>query len=191
MSESVPDPKSGRAAPEGVSASPFPRVVVDKQSVDFDHLATFSFSFDTPTRKGVHCVVQFATHCFSDKHDPARHPENVVIVDERGVHRCFDQDRYDLSKGLAALIRALPGNRVYQTPESNFAIVTTASGREYRVYFNVRRLEKRKLRLYVESAYAPDAEQFKVLPVTAYQRVRFVILVDRLLANQPLAFHGR
>lgn len=171
--------------------SPFPALVVGKESVGFEHLTTFSFSFDTPTRKGVHCVVQFTTHCFSDKHDPERHPENIVVVDERGELRCFDQDRYDLSKGLEALIRGLPTSKVYQTPESNFAIITMASGREYRVYFNVRRLEKNKLRLYVESAYAPDAEKFNVLPTSVYQKVRFGILADKVMSNQPLKFRGR
>lgn len=172
-------------------ASPFPALVVGKESIDCDHLAPFSFTFDTPIRKAVVCVVQFTTHCFSDKFDAARHPENVVVADERGELRCFDRDRHELSKGLEALIRSLPANRVYQTPESNFAIITMQDGREYRAFFNVRRLGKKKLRLYVESAYSPDAESFKVLPATVYQKVRFVILADRVLSNVPLDFRGR
>ena len=190
-SESGAEPEAAVNDPEVAAVSPFPALVVGKESVVFDHLASFSFSFDTPVRKGVRCVVQFTTHCYSDKFDPGRHPENVVVPDERGVLRCFDQDRYDLSKGLEALIRNLPGNKVHQTPESNFAIITMQDGREYRVYFNIRRLRKKELRLYVESAYAPDAESFKVLPATVYQKVRFVILVDKVLSNEPLIFKGR
>jgi len=171
--------------------SPFPALIVGKNSVAFDHLAAFDFTFDTPIRKSVRCVVQFTTHCFSDKYDATRHAQNVVVPDERGVLRCFDQDRYDLSKGLEALIRSLPGKKVHQTPESNFAIITMQDGREYRVYFNIRRLRKKELRIYVESAYAPDTESFNVLPATSYQPVRFVILADKVLSNEPLVFKGR
>jgi hypothetical protein len=176
---------------EASPASPFPALVVGAEEICCDHLATFSFSFDTPARKGVHCVVQFTTHCFSDRFDPARHPENVVVIDERGERRCFDRERYELSKGLADLIRGLPGMRVHQTPESNFAIITTRDGREYRVFFNVRKLGKKKLRLYVESAYTPDAERFNVAPASAYQRVRFGILCDKVLSGEKLVFKGR
>lgn len=172
MTDAAASPEEERQLEEAANdatrpQSPFPALVVGAEEICCAHLATFSFTFDTPARQGVHCVVQFTTHCFSDRYDPARHPENVVVVDERGERRCFDRDRYDLSKGLADLIRGLPGMRVHQTPESNFAIITTRDGREYRVFFNVRKLGKKKLRLYVESAYAPDAERFKVAPASA------------------------
>lgn len=182
------------AAPpaELAPASPFPALVVGPEVFACDHLAPFSFSFETPIRKaGVHCYVQFSTHCFSDKYDPERHPENVVVLDERGQIRCFDRDRYELSKRLKALIEGLPGSKVYQTPESNFAIITMQDGREYRVFFNVRRDSKKKIRLYVESAYPPDAEKFQVAPATSYQKVRFVALVDKVLSNEKLVFKGR
>lgn len=179
-------------AAQPAPASPFPALVVGPDVFDCDHLASFSFSFETPVRKqGVNCYVQFSTHCFSDKYDPKRHADNVVVVDERGQVRCFDRDRYELSKGLKALIEGLPQTRVHQTPESNFAIITMQDGREYRVYFNVRRESKRKIKLYVESAYPPDAEKFEVLPATKHQRVRFVALVDKVLNNEKLVFKGR
>lgn len=195
MSDTAPDPHSvmevANDETPAAAPSPFPALVVQAQEVGCDHLAPFRFVFDTVTRQGVHCFVQFTTHCFSDKYDPARHAENIVVIDERGQLRCFDHDRYELSKGLEALIRNLPGNRVYQTPESNFAIINMQDGREYRVFFNVRRLGKKKVRLYVESAYPPDAERFQVVPATAYQKVRFGLLVDRVLSNEPLDFRGR
>jgi hypothetical protein len=198
MTGAVPDlgepiKAANDAAPlaEPAPVSPFPALVVGAEEIGCDHLAPFSFVFDTPIREGVHCYVQFTTHCFSDKYDPERHPENVVVVDERGQLRCFDRDRYELSKGLEALIRGLPGNKVYQTPESNFAIITMQDGREYRVFFNVRRDSKKKIKLYVESAYPPDAERFQVVPATAYQKVRFVALVDKVLSNEKLVFKGR
>lgn len=200
MTGAVPSPgvavelAANDAAPpaELAPASPFPALVVGPEVFACDHLAPFSFSFETPIRKaGVHCYVQFSTHCFSDKYDPERHPENVVVLDERGQIRCFDRDRYELSKGLKALIEGLPGSKVYQTPESNFAIITMQDGREYRVFFNVRRDSKKKIRLYVESAYPPDAEKFQVAPATSYQKVRFVALVDKVLSNEKLVFKGR
>ncbi|MBU1538454.1 MAG: AAA family ATPase [Alphaproteobacteria bacterium] len=116
----------------------------------------------------------------------------ITVFDDRGVERCFDQERYDLSKGLRALLAGLPGTKVYQTPEANFAIITTRSGREYRVFFNVRKMEqKKRLRLYVESAYSPDSERAIPAPVTAYQRVKFNLLCDTILDGKPAKFHGR
>jgi len=155
---SGPEPANDAAAPIGDarSTSPFPALVVGEQDVDLSHLAEFDFSFNTLSGKTVYCFVQFTTHCFSDRYDAARHPEHVVVVDERGNPRCFDADRYELSKGLKTLITGLPGVRVYQTPESNFAIITMQDGREYRVFFNIRKIAKNKMRLYIESAYAPD-----------------------------------
>ena len=173
------------------AASRFPAVVVGDEEISCDHLAPFSFVFDTPARKAVRCFVQFTTHCFSAKYDAMRHPENAVVIDERGKMRCFDLDRYALSKGLVALICGLPGSRVYQTPESNFAIITMQDGREYRVFFNVRRSAKKKVRLYVESAYSPDAKRFQIVPTSAYQKVRFGILIDKVLSDERLEFRGR
>lgn len=194
MTGATPDP-GGAVQPAANDApppaGPLPAPVVGANAVGCEHLAPFSFTFDTPIRQGVHCYVQFSTHCFSDKYDPDRHPENVVVVDERGQLRCFDRDRYELSKGLEALIRSLTGTKVYQTPESNFAIITMQDGREYRVFFNVRREGKKKAKLYVESAYPPDAERFQVVPATAFQKVRFVALIDKVLSHEKLVFKGR
>lgn len=172
--------------------SPFAPLSVNGAAVDLTHLHEFSFTFDTGKRQGVMCFVTFSTHCFSDKYDPDRHPAKVTVFDDRGVERCFDQERYDLSKGLRALLAGLPGTKVYQTPEANFAIITTRSGREYRVFFNVRKMEqKKRLRLYVESAYSPDSERAIPAPVTAYQRVKFNLLCDTILDGKPAKFHGR
>ncbi len=187
---SGPEPANDTPAPAVGRASPFPALVVGKQDVDLDHLAEFDFSFKTLSGKTVYCFVQFTTHCFSDRYDAARHAEHVVVVDERGIPRCFDADRYELSKGLKALITGLPGVRVYQTPESNFAIITMQDGREYRVFFNIRKIAKNKVRLYIESAYAPDPERFPV-PATVFQKVRFLILVDKVLKGERLEFRGR
>lgn len=196
MTGAIPHPGAANEAPANdapppAPASPFPALVVGTKEIGCDHLAPFSFTFDTPIRQGVHCYVQFSSHCFSDKYDPDRHLENVVVVDERGQIRCFDRDRYELSKGLEALIRSLPGNKVYQTPEANFAIITMQDGREFRVFFNVRRDAKKKVKLYVESAYPLDSERFQVVLATNFQKVRFVALIDKVLSNEKLVFKGR
>ncbi len=198
MSDTEPAPQTEEpAAANDPQATPsrFPALVVGKDTVGFEHLNDFVFTFDTDERRGVTCTVQFSTHCFSDRYDQDRHAHHVIVVDERRQQRCFDQDRYELSKGLKALIEALPVTKVYyQTHESNFAIITMADGREYRVYFNVRRSSgKNTVRLYVESAYAPDAENFAVTPKRArsHQPVRFKVLVDKVLKGEKLKFARR
>lgn len=180
-------------AAAGVSlAGPFAPLAIDGVAVDLRHLEAFSFTFDTGRRQGVQCFVTFSTHCFSDKYDPDRHPTQLPVFDDRGVERCFDQERYELSKGLRGLLSGLPGSKVYQTREANFAIITTSSGREYRVFFNIRKMEqKKRLRLYVESAYPPDAERGIPTPVAAYQKVKFNLLCDTILDGRPANFHGR
>ena len=170
---------------------PFPALVVDQAEIAFDHLSEFDFSFEGLSGQTVYCFVKFTTHCFSDRYDAARHPANVVVVDEHGVHRCFDADRYELSKGLKALIAGLPGNKVHQTPEANFAIITMQGGREYRVFFRIKKIGKNKVRLYVESAYAADPARYKVVPASVYQKVRFLLLVQKVLKGEALTFKGR
>jgi len=179
------------AAPIGdLRPNPFPAIMADGSEICFRHLSEFSFTFDTQRRKGVTCNVVFSTHCFSDKYDPDRHSENVEVIDEGQKVRCFDKDRYELSKCLMGVLLALPGSRVHQTPETNFAIITTQDGRDYRVFFNVRKNSRRAFRLYVESAYAPDHRK-PVTPASHYQKVRFIVLVDTLLDGKPLKFNGR
>lgn len=181
----------GQQAPTA-AAGPFPPLSINEKDIDLTHLHEFSFTFDTAKRTGVQCFVTFSTHCFSDKYDSGRHPTHVPVFDDRGVERCFDEERYELSKGLRSLLSSLPSSKVYQTRESNFAIITISSGREYRVFFNIRKMnQKKRLRLYVESAYPPDAERAIPTPVTAYQKVRFNLLCDTVLDGKSTKFQGR
>lgn len=190
--DAVSSPLKAVQQAQAAVAGPFAPLSIDGANIDLTHLHEFSFTFDTIKREGIQCFVTFSTHCFSDKHDPDRHPVHVPVFDDRGVERCFDQERYELSKCLRDLLSGLPGSKVYQTREANFAIITTNSGREYRVFFNIRKMEQRKrLRLYVESAYAPDSERAIPTPPTAYQKVKFNLLCDTVLDGKPTKFHGR
>jgi len=158
--------------------------------LDFSHLEPMDLICPTQARpQGVRISVRFSCHCFTEGYDPAKHEGRPTIMD-RGKERVFCPTRFELSQQLPELIRQLPESHVYMTPEANFVRLALNDGVEYRMYFNVRRFaeEGYDLRIIVESAYRPDKPG---LPPSKMQKVRFKVLVDKLVTNQKLEFQRR
>jgi hypothetical protein len=176
-----------------MSRSYFPTLLVGGATVNFDHLEPFQFEMVTQARpKGAVIDVRFSNHCFSVAYDADRHQADVVDVWDRGQRRVFDQERYELSRGLRAIIEGLPSAPVFQTPEANFVRIVAPGGNgpeEYRVYFNARRDRERgcDVSLFVESAYAPDC-QSAVLKTAQLTKVRFAVLIDKTIRGEKLRF---
>ncbi len=173
-------------------SSHFPQLKVDGADICLKHLEPTTLSMVTQAcPNGVGIYVVFANHCYSEKHDPAKHKANPNVWDGKNP-RIYCPVRYELSKGLPNLITALPQARVYQTPEANYLRVDArpdGNDGEYRIYFNLKRAREMKgtsLKLFVESAYAPDAPRMESQPVNKLQRVRFAVLVDSTVRRQAL-----
>jgi hypothetical protein len=165
-------------------------LVVDGQGVAFDHLEPFQFGMASQVRPdGVVIDVRFSNHCFSETFDAARHAEPVVDVWDGPRRRVFCPVRYGQSVALPDLVRALPTAHVFQTPETNFVRI---AGGDYRMFFRVKRAavgENHHLKLFVESAYSPEAGQ--ALAPAHMSKVRFAVLVDKTLRGEKLKFHHK
>ena len=175
------------------SAQPyFPTLLVSGVRVDFAHLEPFKFSVPTAARpNGARIEVRFSNHCFSESYDTAKHVSSVDVWDGHR-RRVFDEARYALSLGLRGIIEALPMSSVFQTPEANFVWILAPESNglaEYRIYFNVKRDSgpgAADLRLFVESAYAPDPTT--ALKASRMTRVRFALLIDKVVRGEKLRF---
>lgn len=176
-------------------SSYFPSLTVDGRSLSLVHLEPFVLRMNTQTRPGgVNIDVRFSNHCFSETFDAARHGSNAVDVMDGRRRRVFSPLRYELSRTLPLIVQGLPFAHVYQTPEANFLRISNrADGGEgdYRMFFRVKRGMDRgaELRLFVESAYSPHPG---VGLATAYMsKVRFVVLVDKVLRGETPRFHRK
>lgn len=176
------------------SAPYFPSLTIGGLSVDFAHLEPFAMTFMTQARPGgAEAFVRFSNHCFSEAYDAALHLDPVDVWD-RGRRRVFDQGRYDRSLDLPAILAALPGSHVHQTPEANFVRIVPpgGDGGEYRIYFNLRSApagSPHDLSLFVESAYCPDPA--KALNAARMTKVRFNLLADKVLRGEKPRFHHK
>lgn len=168
----------------------FPPLVVDDQTVLFDHLEPFQFQMASQARPdGVVIDVRFSNHCFSETFDAGVHVDPVVDVWDGPRRRVFCPVRYGQSFTLQDLVRALPTAHVFQTPETNFVRI---AGGDYRMFFRVKRAaagENHHLKLFVESAYSPAAGQ--ALAPARMSKVRFAVLVDKTLRGEKLKFHHK
>jgi len=110
-------------------------------------------------------VVEFGLHCFTrglNKHikEIWNATNEALAYSDSREKRIFCFNRYDLSLKLPDHIKNMPSFPCYHTGKGNFFTVRTetSSGQEVEleIYFNVSRETKRKLRLYIASAYVRD-----------------------------------
>lgn len=139
--------------------------------------------------------VRFMSHCFSEKYDPMRHPEDEPILrDAAGRPRSFCRIRYMASKRLPDVIRSLahPKVAVTQTArERNWlhSVSVDEPHGKYHIFFELRRAagsdrERQDLNLVVESAYHQD-------PARGIPAVRgtmgFILLCGKVYKGEPVA----
>lgn len=171
--------------------------MVGGEAISFTHLEPFQFSVNTQLRPGgARIDVRFSNHCFSEAYQPTRHQGAVTDIWDRGQRRVFSPARYDLSLGLRAIIEALPSSPIYLTPEANFVRIMRAGSNgpdEYRVYVNARRgaaAHGCDVLLFVESDYAREAGKAMLGPAQL-TKVRFALLVDKIIRGEKLRFHHK
>ncbi|WP_372364231.1 hypothetical protein ACCQ07_21390 (plasmid) [Xanthomonas sp. NCPPB 3583] len=127
-----------------------------------------------PPSKGpvtVPVQVEFSSHCVSKgppKNGPAlifnAHHDDLVI-DHRGIWRCFHSARYQASVLLPQIMKTLDQRPCLFTNGENFLTMELhqlvpgyPSGTQYEVYFNVTSRGGGAVRIYVESAYVRDED---------------------------------
>jgi hypothetical protein len=162
-----------------------------------EHLKPIHLLVETEARpRGVGILVQFSVHCYTEAAGwLLSSSEAPILLDERRQSRVYCPTRYALSKELPSIMRSIASRKVFITPEKNCmwtGVRPDGIAGEYRVYFNLKkasRIEGTELRLYVESAYAPDGN--RALPVNKHQAVRFKVLVDAILSGKPVKFNPK
>lgn len=162
-------------------------IEVDGVLHDLSHLEPFAFDM-VPQRwsKPATIAVAFNDHCFTEAFDPHRHAVRLRIAGaSRHETRGFSPERWALSLGLPEIVRTLDGRRVARTRHGNLVHVRLADGRDYAVFFTLRRQAATRCGLFVVSAYAPGPA---TTPPAATGEMRFNTAVALVLEGKPLRF---
>ena len=111
-------------------------------------------------------MIEFSLHCFT-RGPNTRRGEELHHVD-RALHysdsretRIFCFDRYGLSFALPDIAKSLNQRPCFHAGRGNFFVTEPMDGSEgrktYEVYFNVSRVNRGLLRLFVQTAYVRDS----------------------------------
>jgi hypothetical protein len=146
---------------------------------DFGHLLPATEKHPE-TNVTVH--VAFSLHTFTRTIEAGDPPEDDY-ADNR-EKRCFDHDRYRLSRGLPKIVREIPQRPLFYSRTLsgaiNYATFETDTGGTYGVYFDVMRYPKRgpdTVLLTIVSAYRlADGKRD-----TREGRIRFNVLLGHAL----------
>lgn len=158
-------------------------VVVADVKYDLSHLTPLEFkvSIPGPNPKIVIPVdvhVRFSKHCYTSKYD--KDGTGFEIFDGREV-RFFSLERYEFSKNLPEIVRAIgTSEKCFFTPHRNYFVARTECGKEYRVFFSVKKRGAKKISVSVESAYAPDNPQRKKGSIKGF------LLLAKTLRNEKI-----
>ena len=128
--------------------------------IDLTHLEPFEMACGVNGEPPRRVFVTFDEHTFTREITPEDPKAHLCFKD-----RVFCPIRYDLSRGLQAIIQTFPQVRVYQTWERNsyvyFAASVASPVGPYHVFFNTQRYEfskkKKGVKMHVLSAYPREA----------------------------------
>lgn len=166
------------------------------EELSIDHLAPTQIECPcAPIGRNLIIDVIFANHCYTEKYQEDLHQvENIVLTEAEDRHRVFCPIRYELSKGLPELIKALPDAKVHQTSQSRnyvYVVKLEVEDRPYEIYFMLQRADKKAkadLRLTIESAYIDEnGSAIRRRP----NSIRFFVLAHKVLTNQHVKFAPR
>jgi len=92
-------------------------------------------------------LIIYSLHCFTVKGGT-----KLPYSDNRETRNfCFK--RYEDSKMLPEIIKALGAGYVYHTGRQNFLRIDQGAAKEYEVFFTVTRTQNADLQIYIQSAY--------------------------------------
>lgn len=142
--------------------SKFPAKRFEGAVYTFDHLAPLRVKvpLNAAGTQVIEMQVRFGCHCFSETFDPALHLDHHRYL-HHGELRAFSPVRYECSRQLPAIIRALIKGTIYHAgPSYTYrALITLPSAdqsQDYWVFFSLtpdRQSSGPALNLFVKSAY--------------------------------------
>jgi hypothetical protein len=165
------------------------QLVVDGEAIDLSHLEPFEFLvLPIGLERDATISVRFHDHCFSESYDRAKHSSLIRTNQASSSEmRGFSRVRYELSKLLPDIIRQMDGQKIASTREGNMVKVTLQNGRTYPVFFTMRRAGRRRVELFVVSAYVWDKP---AAPATT-GTMKFNMAVAKILKNERPAFPSK
>lgn len=166
------------------------------QVYDLSHLHDLEFDIVQPAKEGkparqYSILVEFSLHCFSTKIKPGD-SRDLRISDSR-ESRTFSFERYGLSKNLPEIMPRIVDLTCRNTGKDNFLIIETVDEAgndvEYEIFFSaskVKREGKKRIRLYVESAYVrrPGSREYRPRSKKSRKISIFVIAHNTLHGKQ-------
>lgn len=163
---------------------------VGGQVVDLSHLEPFTLIFHSDrVGQALRAAVTFTNHCFSEKHGAIPHPVGDEVIWDKGAMRTFCPVRYQLSKDLPSLIRALPEKTVILAAHEATWVHTVrieSPAGPYHLFLTISRAagDKQKwqeIDLMVESAYPETLSP----PATKGTARPFVIVCGEVYLSNP------
>jgi hypothetical protein len=162
---------------------------VEGVATNLSHLEPFEFQVLPLGLEGdANISVRFHDHCFSESFDRTRH-SSAIRTNQASSNelRAFSRERYELSKLLPAIVRQMDGQKIASTREGNMVKVTLQNGQIYPVFFTLRRAGKRRVDLFVVSAYVWDKP---AAPATT-GTMKFNLAVAKVLKGEKPAFPSK
>jgi hypothetical protein len=162
---------------------------------DLSHLHPFVQTFeqaaqgDKPARN-YQAQVIFSLHCFTHGAVGTEDLQGPLGYADSRETRIFDFDRYEQSRQLPDIVRALPVSPCFHTDHGNFFTVKNcnpATGQEatYEVYFTASRASSKAvpLNLFVQSAYIRDRLHTNR---PSRKKIGFFVILHNTLNGRPI-----
>jgi hypothetical protein len=172
---------------------PYWNISLNDAPLDLDHLEPLGLKCPCESiGRDLRIDVMFTNHCFTVAFDEGVHEDAVRIMDHKQA-RAFDQQRYEHSRLLPAIVNALPDSKVHQTPEfRNYVYYGQAplgDGRALQMFFRIKRSKRPgyDLDVVIESAYVANELASRKRP----NAIRFRILALKVLRGEKIRFAPR
>ena len=164
---------------------------------DLSHLHPQVVRYTQPAKGGMperyyDVQVIYSLHCFTCSYKPEeRLVDDALAYSDSRETRRFDFHRYECSKHLPSIVRALPTSVCQHTKHGTFFTVKllnpkTAIEENYEIYFRASRSGSKPpmVNLFVQSAYIRDTAHRQNQP--SRKKVNFFVILHNTLVQKTL-----
>lgn len=163
---------------------------------DLAHLHPYAYIFEQPAQgkapsRQYEAHISFSLHCFTRGLKSGETLDPSFAYSDSRETRVFDLKRYELSKMLREIIKALPKVKCYHTGHGNFFTIHGLNPQNglpeaYEIYFTASRSSKRPgtLNLFIQSAYVRDMAHAGSRP--RQKPIGFFVILHNTLKSKPI-----
>ncbi len=159
-----------------------------------EHLHPFEFKFLQKATKGKEekeyiFEVYFSNHCFTRGIEKEEAVDKDLLFKTQKETRIISFGRYELSKNLPKIIKDLENRKCYHTNHFSFFTVEIIDENnnkiDYEIYFDVKKVKKNRLKLYVRSAYV-RTESYQCGQPKRKKAIKFEIIAYNTFVKKPI-----